>query len=101
MATNENHASVAVFYRIHIDVSLRINQILQKTHVRSTRNWRGRRAYMTRWVNVNEARGVCKDRSRRRSVVTAYLHLKTALVYECMFTFVHTQHIHLYTYINM
>ena len=43
--------------------------------VRSTRN---RRACMIRCMNVDEARGVCKDRSRWRSVVSAYPHGKKA-----------------------
>ena len=41
-----------------------IGEVLQKGRVRSTRN---RRACMTRCMNVDEAKGVCKDRSRRRS----------------------------------
>ena len=46
-----------------------IGEVLQKGWVRSTRN---RRACMTRCMNVDEAKGVCKDRSRWRSVVSAY-----------------------------
>ena len=52
-----------------------IGKILQKGQVRSTRN---RRACMTRCMNVDEAKGVCKDRSRWRSVVSAYPHGKKA-----------------------
>ena len=48
-----------------------IGEVLQKSQVRSTRN---RRACMIRCMNVVEARGVCKDRSRWRSVVSAYPH---------------------------
>ena len=52
-----------------------IGEVLQKGRVRSTRN---RRACMTTYcVNVDEAKGVCKDRSRWRSVVFAYPHEKT------------------------
>ena len=43
--------------------------VLQKGRVHSTRN---RRACMTRCMNVDETKGVCKDRSRCRSVVSAY-----------------------------
>ena len=50
-----------------------IGEVLQKGQVRSTRN---RRACMIRCMNINEARGVCKDRSRWRSVVSAYPHEK-------------------------
>ena len=46
---------------------------LQKGRVPSTRN---RRACMTRCMNVDEAKRVCKDRSRWRSVVSAYSHGK-------------------------
>ena len=48
-----------------------IGEVLQKGRVRSTRN---RRACMTRCMNVDtdEAKGVCKDRSRWRSFVFAY-----------------------------
>ena len=46
-----------------------IGEVLQKDRVCSTRN---RRACMTRCINVDEAKGVCKDRSRCRSVVSAY-----------------------------
>ena len=45
-----------------------IGEVLQKDQVRSTCN---RRACMIRSKNVDEARGVCKDRSRWRSVVSA------------------------------
>ena len=48
-----------------------IGEVLQKGRVRSTRN---RRACM----NVDEAKGVCKDRCRWRSVVPAYPHGKKA-----------------------
>ena len=46
--------------------------------VDSTRN---RRACMTRCMDVNEAKGVCKDRSRWSSVISAYSHGKKACVY--------------------
>ena len=52
-----------------------IGEVLQKVWVRSTRN---RRACMTRCMNVDEAKGVCKDRSSWRSVVSAYAHGKKA-----------------------
>ena len=41
-------------------------------------------ACMIRCMNVDKARGVCKDRSRWRSVVSAYPHGKKAWVYVCM-----------------
>ena len=53
--------------RTYIDL---IGEVIQKGQERSTRN---RRACMIRCINVDEARGVCKDRSRWwRSVVSAY-----------------------------
>ena len=51
--------------RTYID---HIGEVLQKGQVHCTRN---RRACMIRCMNVDEARGVCKDRSRWRSVVSA------------------------------
>ena len=45
-----------------------IGEVLQKGRVCSTLN---RRACMTRCMNVEEAKVVCKDRSRWRSVVSA------------------------------
>ena len=50
-----------------------IGEVLQKGRVRSTRN---RRACMTRCMNVDEAKGVCKDPSRWRSMVSTYPHGK-------------------------
>ena len=52
--------------RTNIDL---IGEVHQKGQVRSTRN---RRVCMIRCMNVDEARGVCKDRSRWHSVVSAY-----------------------------
>ena len=52
-----------------------ISEVLQKGRVRSTRN---RRACMTRCMNMDEAKGINKYRSRRRSVVFAYSHRKKA-----------------------
>ena len=52
-----------------------MGEVLQKGQVRSTLT---RRACMIRCMNVDEARGVCKDRSRWRSVVSAYHHGKKA-----------------------
>ena len=48
-----------------------IGEVLQKGRLCSTRN---RRAYMTRCMNVDEAKGVCKDRSGWRSVFSTYPH---------------------------
>ena len=60
-----------------------IGEILQKGQVRSTRN---RRACMTRCMNVGEAKGVCKDRSRWRSVVSAYaMGKRREFMYVCIF----------------
>ena len=59
-----------------------IGDVLHKVQVRSTRN---QHACMIRCMNVDEARGVCKDRSRWRSVVFAYPHGKKAWVYVCMY----------------
>ena len=50
-----------------------IGEILQKGQVLSTRN---RRVCMVRYINVEDARGVCKNRSRWRSVVSDYPHGK-------------------------
>ena len=44
-----------------------IGEVLQKGQVRSS---------LIRCINVDEARRVCKDRSRRRSLVSAYPHSK-------------------------
>ena len=52
-----------------------IGEVLQNGQVRRTRK---RRAGMIQYMNVDEARGVCKDRSRWRSVVSAYPHEKKA-----------------------
>lgn len=46
-----------------------IGDVLQKGQVRSTYN---RCACMTRCMDVNEAKGVCKNCSRWRSIVSAY-----------------------------
>ena len=54
-----------------------IGKILQKGQVCSTRNWR---VCMTRCMNPDEAKGVCKDHSRWRSVVSAYPHGKSMYV---------------------
>ena len=35
-------------------------------------------------MDADEARGVCKDRSKWHSLVSAYPHEKKALVYVCM-----------------
>ena len=43
-------------------------------------------ACMTRCMNVDEAKKVCKNRSRCRSVVSAYSHGKKAWVYVCIIT---------------
>ena len=47
-----------------------IGEALHKGREHSTRN---RRACVTRCKNVDEAKEVCKDRSRWRSGVSAYL----------------------------
>ena len=52
-----------------------LDEVLQKGQVCSTRN---QPMCMIRCMNVDEARGVCKDRSRWRSVVFAYPHGKKA-----------------------
>ena len=56
--------------RTYIDL---IGEVFQKGQVRSTRN---RRACIIKCMNIDEARGVCKDRSRRSSVVFEYPHGK-------------------------
>ena len=61
--------------RTHIDL---IGEVLQKGQVCITPY---RRACMIRCMNVDEVRGVCKDRNRWRSVVSAYSHL----LYVCMY----------------
>ena len=53
-------------------------RFIQKGQVRSARD---RRACMIRCTNVDEAGGICKDRSRWRFVVSAYPHGKKAWVY--------------------
>ena len=55
-----------------------IGGILKKGQMRSTHNWR---ACMVRCMNVDEARGICKDHSRWRSVVSAYPHGRKEWVY--------------------
>ena len=50
-----------------------IGDVLHKGQVRSTLN---RRACMTRCMNVDEAKEVCKGRSMWRSIVSAYPHGK-------------------------
>ena len=57
--------------RTYIDL---IGEVLQTGQVRSTCN----RACMIRSMNVDEAKGVCKDRSKWRSVVSANYHGKKA-----------------------
>ena len=52
-----------------------IGEVLQKGQMRSTRN---RRACIITCMNVDEARAVCKDRNRWRSVVSAYPHREKA-----------------------
>ena len=52
--------------RTYIDL---LGVVLQKGQVRSPLN---RRACMMRCMNVDKARGLCKDRSRWRSVVSAW-----------------------------
>ena len=50
---------------------------------------------LIRCMNVDEARGVCKDRSRWRSVVTAYPRgKKTWNVFVCMLPLLKTVHGH-------
>ena len=58
-----------------------IGEVLQKGQVRSIRN---RRACKIRCMNVDEAKGVRKDRSRWHSVVSAHPHGKKVLVYVCI-----------------
>lgn len=52
-----------------------IEVIIKKAGVRSDKN---RRACMNRLMDMNEAKEVCKDRSRWRSIVSAYPHGKQA-----------------------
>ena len=49
---------------------------------------RNRRAFMLWCMNVDEARGACKDRSRWRSSFSAYPRGQKAWVYVCMIKFV-------------
>ena len=67
-----------------------ICEVLQKGQVRSTRY---RRACMIRCMNVDEATRVCADRSRWRSVVSAYNHLKG---HEFMYIYKKTKKVHIY-----
>jgi hypothetical protein len=48
---------------------VQIEQVLEKGQVRSTGN---RRACMTNLMKVEEAKCVCKDRSKRKEVIYAY-----------------------------
>ena len=50
-----------------------IGKVLQKSRMHSNHN---RRACMSRCMNVDEAKRVCKDRSRWSSVISAYSHGK-------------------------
>jgi hypothetical protein len=52
-----------------------IGEVLEKGQVRSTRN---RRACMRNLLTVEEAKGVCKDRSKWKEVISAYLNGKWA-----------------------
>jgi hypothetical protein len=52
-----------------------IGEILEKGQVRSTRN---RRACMRNLMAVEEAKGVCKDRSKWKEVISAYPKAKRA-----------------------
>ena len=61
-----------------------IGEVLQKGRVRSTHNLR---ACMTKCMNVDKAKGVCKDCSRWRSVVSAYPKGKKASVYVFMYVY--------------
>jgi predicted secreted protein len=46
-----------------------IGKVLEKCQVKSTRNWR---ACMRNLMTVEEAKGVCEDRSRWKEVISAY-----------------------------
>jgi hypothetical protein len=52
-----------------------IREVLEKDQVKSTRN---RRACMKNLMKVQEAKGVCKDRSKWKEVISAYLNGKQA-----------------------
>jgi hypothetical protein len=53
----------------------RIGEVLEKGQVRSTRN---RQACMRNLMTVEEAKGVCKDRSKWKEVISAYPNGKQA-----------------------
>ena len=53
-----------------------IDDVLKKGQIRSTLS---RRACMKRLMNVNEAKEVCKDRSKWKKVVSAYSTTPTTL----------------------
>ena len=55
-----------------------IQDVLEKGQVKSTRN---RRACMKTIMKVEEAKGVCQDRSKWKDVVSAYPNAKKAYVY--------------------
>jgi hypothetical protein len=59
-----------------------IGQVLEKGQVKSIRN---RRACMRNWMRVEEAKGVCGDRSKWKEVISAYPSRKQAWWYVCIF----------------
>jgi hypothetical protein len=58
-----------------------IEKVLEKGQVKRTRN---RRACMRNLMKVQEAKDVCKDRSKWKEVISAYPNGKRALCYVCM-----------------
>ena len=64
-----------------------IGEVLQKGRVRSTHN---RRACTIRCINMDEAKRVCKNRSRWHSVVSAYPHGKGMSLCMCMYVCINT-----------
>ena len=77
----EMYISTPTFHQLRLCRRTYI-EVLQKGQVRSTHN---RRVLSDVFMNVAEARGVCKDRSRWRSVVSTYPHGEKAWVYVCMY----------------
>jgi hypothetical protein len=58
-----------------------IGQVLEKGQVRSTRN---RQIFMRILTKVEKAKGVCKDRSRWKEVISAYPNGQQAWGYVCL-----------------
>jgi hypothetical protein len=62
---------------------LKIGEVLEKGQVKSSRN---RRACLRNLMTLEEAKGVCKDRSKWKEAIPAYPKGKRALCYVSMYS---------------